>query len=119
MDVDHLLREAIERRKNIFQLATATISIPSMREAQKTAFNQTIAYKAEDFFQRPIIQQFRTHTQLILEDAQANITYIADTYEMTNSWKTYIQELRQQLDTIDDLLSNPTLTGNHFYQPSN
>ena len=108
MEIENTLREAIEKRRNTFSLVAATISLPTLRFTQTQAYNETLNFKADDYFQRPLIEQFKIHTELLLEDAQIYLSNIPEDYIMVQDWHNYINELKQQLYNLTDILSLTT-----------
>ena len=114
MEIDKVLRVAIDKRLQSFLLATATITLPFMRHTQINSFNETVNYRSDDPEQRQLIEQFKTHTQLLLEEAQQNTQHLTENHPILYSWQNYINELKQQVDTLNDILVHSTT--NYYMQ---
>ena len=105
MEINQMLKAAINRRKAIFTLASITLSLPTTRQIQINSFNETINYDPNDYVQRLSIERFRTHTEFLLEEAQARISNISEEHSLVSPWLTYVNELKQQILTLNDLLT--------------
>ena len=110
MEINKTLQQAIDKRLQTFLLATATIALPHMRHVQISSFNETITYRPDEPEQRLVIEHFKVLTQLKLEEASAQIQNIPEDYPLLFNWQNYINELKEQLESLKELLSNPLPT---------
>jgi hypothetical protein len=107
MEIDKTLQQAIDKRLQSFLLASATVALPFMRHVQISSFNETMTYKPDEQEQRLVIEQFKVHTELLIEEASNNIAHVPDDCSILYSWQNYINELKQQVDSLNDLLLTP------------
>jgi len=105
MEINQMLRSAINRRKIVFTLASITLALPTVRQSQVSSFNETINLDPNDQAQKLSIERFRTHTEFLLEEAQTRLSDISEQHPLATPWISYINELRQQLMTLNDLIT--------------
>jgi hypothetical protein len=110
MELNKTLQQAIDKRLQTFLFVSATITLPKLRHSQISSFNEIITYKPDEPNQRQVIEQFQVLTQLRIEETSQLIQSIPDDYPSLNSWQNYINELREQLDSLKELLLNPIPT---------
>ena len=118
MEIEQSLREAIDRRKNTFDLVAATISLPLLRHTQLQSYTETLTFKPDEYFSRLAIEQFRTHTELLIEDANYYLLFIPEDHSMLTHWQNYINELKQQQVNLTELLNSANSAVNGYYYSS-
>jgi hypothetical protein len=107
MEINKTLQQAIDRRFQTFLFVSATIALPKQRHCQISSFNEIMTYRPDEPDQRQTIEQFQVLTQLKIEEANLLIQNIPDDYPSLYNWQNYINELKDQLDSVKDLLSQP------------